>query len=42
VAANTLSVRTQSGKDLGSMVPETFVERLRVELESRGRKRLEG
>ncbi|HEY1875576.1 MAG TPA: threonine--tRNA ligase [Steroidobacteraceae bacterium] len=42
VAANTLSVRTRSGKDLGSMVPETFVERLRVELESRGRKTLEG
>jgi len=42
VAANTLSVRTRSGKDLGSMVPETFAERLRVELESRGRKTLEG
>jgi threonyl-tRNA synthetase len=42
VAANTLSVRTRGGKDLGSMVPETFIERLRVELESRGRQRLEG
>jgi threonyl-tRNA synthetase len=42
VAANTLSVRTRSGKDLGSMVPETFIERLRVELESRGRQSLEG
>src|SRR6201987_32689 len=42
VAANTLSVRTRSGKDLGSMVPETFVERLRVELASRGRQSLEG
>src|SRR5690242_2947002 len=42
VAANLLSVRTRSGKDLGSMVPETFAERLRVELESRGRKTLEG
>jgi len=42
VAANTLSVRTRSGKDLGSMVPETFIERLRVELESRGRQTLEG
>jgi threonyl-tRNA synthetase len=42
VAANTLSVRTRSGKDLGSMVPETFTERLRVELDSRGRKTLEG
>jgi len=42
VAANSLAVRTRSGKDLGSMVPETFIERLRVELESRGRQRLEG
>ncbi|MBV9317713.1 MAG: threonine--tRNA ligase, partial [Gammaproteobacteria bacterium] len=42
VAANTISVRTRGGKDLGSMVPETFAERLRVELESRGRKTLEG
>ena len=42
VAANTLSVRTRSGKDLGSMVPETFAERLRVELDSRGRQTLEG
>jgi len=42
VAANTLSVRTRSGKDLGSMVPETFAERLRVELDSRGRKTWEG
>ena len=42
VAANSLAVRTRSGKDLGSMVPETFAERLRVELESRGRQTLEG
>src|SRR6267154_4673800 len=42
VAANLLSVRTRSGKDLGTMVPETFAERLRVELESRGRQVLEG
>jgi len=42
VAANTISVRTRSGKDLGSMVPETFIERLRVELESRGRQTVEG
>ena len=42
VAANLLSVRTRSGKDLGTMVPETFAERLRVELESRGRRSLEG
>jgi threonyl-tRNA synthetase len=42
VAANLLSVRTRSGKDLGTMVPETFAERLRVELGSRGRQVLEG
>jgi threonyl-tRNA synthetase len=42
VAANLLSVRTRSGKDLGTMVPETFAERLRVELDSRGRQTLEG
>jgi len=42
VAANTLAVRTRSGKDLGTMVPETFAERLRVELESRGRQVMEG
>jgi threonyl-tRNA synthetase len=41
VAANLLSVRTRSGKDLGTMSAETFVERLRVELESRGRRTLE-
>jgi threonyl-tRNA synthetase len=42
VAANLLSVRTRSGKDLGTMVPETFAERLRVELGSRGRVSVEG
>jgi threonyl-tRNA synthetase len=42
VAANLLAVRTRSGKDLGTMVPETFAKRLRVELESRGRRVLEG
>src|SRR5579863_9050043 len=42
VAANLLSVRTRSGKDLGTMVPEKFAERLRVELDSRGRQVLEG
>jgi threonyl-tRNA synthetase len=42
VAANLLSVRTRSGKDLGTMVPEKFAERLRVELESRGRQVVEG
>jgi threonyl-tRNA synthetase len=41
VAANLLSVRTRSGKDLGTMSPETFVERLGTELESRGRRTLE-
>ena len=42
VAANLLSVRSRSGKDLGTMVPETFAERLRVELKSRGREAVEG
>ena len=37
VAANLLSVRTRSGKDLGTMSIETFSERLRIELASRGR-----
>jgi threonyl-tRNA synthetase len=41
VAANLLSVRSRSGKDLGTMPPEAFVERLRVELETRGRRTLE-
>jgi threonyl-tRNA synthetase len=38
VAANLLSVRTRSGKDLGTMTAETFVKRLRIELDSRGRR----
>jgi threonyl-tRNA synthetase len=42
VAANLIAVRTRSGKDLGTMVPETFAERLRVELKSRGRTVMEG
>jgi len=42
VAANLLSVRTLSGKDLGTMTLETFAERLRIELESRGRQLVEG
>jgi len=42
VAANLLSVRTLSGKDLGTMTLETFAERLRVELDSRGRQLMEG
>jgi threonyl-tRNA synthetase len=41
VAANLLSVRTRSGKDLGTMSPETFAERLGTELSSRGRRSLE-
>jgi threonyl-tRNA synthetase len=41
VAANLLSVRTRGGKDLGTMSLESFAERLRVELESRGRRTLE-
>ena len=41
VAANLLSVRTRSGKDLGTMSLETFSERLRIEAESRGRRTLE-
>jgi len=42
VAANLVAVRTRSGKDLGTMSLETFAERLRVELESRGRQVMEG
>jgi threonyl-tRNA synthetase len=42
VAANTVSVRTRSGKDLGSLPTETFAERLRIELDSRGRQMMEG
>ncbi|MFZ9873417.1 MAG: threonine--tRNA ligase [Steroidobacteraceae bacterium] len=41
VAAELLSLRTRSGKDLGQMSAQTFVERLRSELESRGRRILE-
>jgi threonyl-tRNA synthetase len=37
VAANLLAVRTRSGKDLGTMTVEAFAERLRSELDSRGR-----
>jgi threonyl-tRNA synthetase len=38
VAANQLSVRTRSGKDLGTMSAAAFLERLRIELDSRGRR----
>jgi threonyl-tRNA synthetase len=41
VAAHLLSVRTRSGKDLGTMTPEAFVDRLHIELSSRGRRTLE-
>jgi len=41
VAAQLLSVRTRVGKDLGTMSPQTFLERLTLELESRGRRTLE-
>ena len=41
VAANLLSVRSRDGKDLGTMSPQTFAERLRRELESHGRHVLE-
>ena len=42
VAANLVAVRTRSGKDLGTMSLETFAERLRIELKSRGRQVMEG
>jgi threonyl-tRNA synthetase len=41
VAANLVSVRTRSGKDLGTMSPQVFLDRLRIELDSRGRQTLE-
>ena len=41
VAANQLAVRTRGGKDLGVMSVVTFLERLQVELSSRGRRTLE-
>ena len=41
VAAGQVSVRSRGGKDLGAMMPETFVERLRIELGSHGRQTLE-
>jgi threonyl-tRNA synthetase len=41
VAANLVSVRTRNGKDLGTMTLPTFMERLRIELDSRGRTVLE-
>jgi threonyl-tRNA synthetase len=41
VAANQVSVRSRNGKDLGTMTLETFMERLRIERDSRGRTVLE-
>ncbi len=41
VAANSVSVRSRGGKDLGTMSVEAFAERFRVELESHGRRTLE-
>ncbi|HWL61575.1 MAG TPA: threonine--tRNA ligase [Steroidobacteraceae bacterium] len=41
IAANLVSVRTRNGKDLGTMPLTTFVERLGVEVSSRGRTCLE-
>ena len=41
VAANQISVRTLSGKDLGTMSAADFVSRLRAEVESHGRTHLE-
>jgi threonyl-tRNA synthetase len=41
VAANLVSVRTRNGKDLGTMSQATFIERLRIESDSRGRTVLE-
>ncbi len=41
VAANLVSVRSRAGKDLGAMTPQTFLERLRVEIQSHGRRTLE-
>jgi threonyl-tRNA synthetase len=42
VAANQISVRTRNGKDLGSVPLASFIERLRVEVGSRGRQAVEG
>ena len=41
VAANQISVRSRSGKDLGTMPLDAFIERLSAEVESRGRTVLE-
>jgi threonyl-tRNA synthetase len=41
VAANLVSVRSRNGKDLGTMPLDAFIERLGVEVRSRGRTVLE-
>jgi threonyl-tRNA synthetase len=41
VSANLLSVRSRSGKDLGTMSPQGFIERLRAEVDSYGRVTME-
>lgn len=41
VQAQQVAVRTRGGKDLGVMSLQTFLERLRIELDSRGRQTLE-
>lgn len=41
VAANLVSVRSRNGKDLGTMTLDAFEQRLRIELDSRGRTVLE-
>ena len=40
--SNTVAVRTRSGKDLGTMELNSFIERLNAEIASRGRTILEG
>lgn len=40
--SNSVAVRTRGGKDLGAMPVETFIERLKAEIASRGRTVLEG
>jgi threonyl-tRNA synthetase len=41
VAADLVSVRTRNGKDLGTMSLTAFMERLRIDSDSRGRTVLE-
>jgi threonyl-tRNA synthetase len=41
VESNTVAVRTRGGKDLGSTILESFVERLYGDIASRGRSVME-